>query len=130
MGVSAKREGRYLAEIEAHIDSHIGKDRYVLHEIVSPTVHVDIHVIAPNQNFPYLTLMTSGMSDLDMTVSKGARLEEDFKLAEIIAFLPADWPIEEIQVQSNNENEEPEWWYPLRWMKHYARYWPRTPINP
>ena len=113
-------EGRYLADISKQIDRHIGKDRYVLHEIVSPTVHIDIHVIAPNQQFPYLTIMTSGMSDIDMVVPKGATPAEDYKLAEVIAFLPADWPIDQL-ANSTEEGTESPGWYPIRWLKHYAR---------
>jgi Suppressor of fused protein (SUFU) len=113
-------EGRYLADISKHIDRHIGSVGYVLHEIVSPTVHVDVHVIAANQQLPYLTIVTSGMSDIDMVPPKGLNPAEDYKLAEIIAFLPADWPIDNL-TESSGEEFEPLGWYPIRWLKHYAR---------
>ena len=115
------QQGRYLQEIGNHISNHIGSKSYVLHELVSPVVHVDVHVIEPNQQLPYLTLVTSGMSDLDMNVPKGVSSIEDHKLAEIITFLPADWPIEKFGLSDETENSEPIGWYALRWLKHYAR---------
>ena len=116
---SPASEGRYLSEIGKHIDKHLGSKSYVLHEIVSTTVHIDVHVIEPNQKLPYLTLITSGMSDLDMKVPKGAGPAEDYKLAELVAFLPADW---KIPTESKEFDEfDSQGWYPVRWLKHYAR---------
>ena len=115
-------EGRYLAEIGKHINKHIGSKSFVLHEIVSPTVHIDVHVIEPNQQLPYLTLVTSGMSDLDMTVPKGLNPDEEYKLAEIIAFLPADWPVNNLNLAGSEDDSEQIGWYPVRWLKHYARF--------
>lgn len=122
----ASYECRYLSDIEAHITQHIGPYDCVLHEMLSPTVHVDIHVIKPNSRIPYLTLVTSGMSDLDMTVPEDVETAEDYQLAEMIAFLPPDWPTDDFRGSLDLEDYEldkgdPQGWYPARWLKHYAR---------
>jgi hypothetical protein len=81
---------RYLLEIDAHIREHFGTDLFVFHEEKSSTVHVDIHVVKPSPGRPFFTLLTSGMSDLDMTVPEGA---EDLALAEVCLCLPEYWPL-------------------------------------
>ncbi len=117
----ASYECRYLDEIEKHIAEHIGAEGDVLHEIVSLTVHVDLHVIEPNEKLPYLTLVTSGMSDLDMTPPKSLDDQESYRLAEMIAFLPPNWPKDAFRGFVGGENEDPPGYYPAYWLKHYAR---------
>jgi Suppressor of fused protein (SUFU) len=117
----ASYECKYLEDIEKHIAAHIGPEEDVLHEIVSPTVHVDIHIIPPNKNVPYLTIVTSGMSDLDMAVPQDVDNPEDYRLAEIIAFLPPDWPIPKLDTPGYNHDVLETNWHPFRWLKHYAR---------
>src|SRR5260221_508982 len=38
---------RYLPTISEHVRTHFGDDSFVLHEAVSSTIHVDIHVVRP-----------------------------------------------------------------------------------
>ena len=118
---TASPEGRYLQDIQDHIEKFIGPSDSVLHEIVSPTIHVDIHIVPPTTKIPYLTLMTSGMSDKDMNVPSAAVPKADYELAEIIAFLPPDWPVEEFTSTGDDADENPSGFYPVFWMKHYAR---------
>lgn len=63
-----------MEEIEAHIERHVGKISMVFHEVLSDIVHIDIHQIPPTDDRPYWTLVTSGMSDLPMSVLRGARI--------------------------------------------------------
>lgn len=42
----------HLDAISAHIEHHLGPVSTVLHEIVSDTVHVDIHVVPPCEACP------------------------------------------------------------------------------
>lgn len=120
-------ECRYLEDIEKHIAEYIGPYDDILHEILSPTVHVDIHVVKPNDRIPYLTLVTSGMSDLDMIVPESYEPAEDFALAEMIAFLPPDWPISSFAgsfgfgEDGSKATEDPPGWYPAGWLKYYSR---------
>jgi Suppressor of fused protein (SUFU) len=117
----ASYECRYLEDIQKHIGKHIGESDDVLHEILSPTVHVDIYIVKPSDEIPYLTLITSGMSDLDMTVPEGVEPAEEYRLAEMIAFLPPDWPIGGFSGISDGKENDPPGWYVAGWMKHYAR---------
>ena len=58
----------HIAAIGAHIERHLGPVSGVFHEIISDLVHIDVHVVPANDHCPYLRLVTSGMSDLPMTV--------------------------------------------------------------
>jgi len=102
-----------MAEIEAHIESHIGKPTMVWHEIVSDLVHIDVHQISPTEDRPYWTLVTSGMSDLPMTVPKAAG---SFRFCELMICLPKSWKME----QTDWKNEQFYW--PVRWLKICARF--------
>jgi hypothetical protein len=106
---------RYLETITKHIERHFGTDGFVLDENKSSTVHVDVHVVPPNHSRPYFTLVTSGMSDLDMHTP--AELEE-FALAELCLCLPADWPLS----MTNFGWREPKYFWPLAILRRIARY--------
>jgi len=106
---------RYLDEIDAHIATHFGKDSFVLHEEKSSTVHVDVHVVMPKSERPFYTLLTSGMSDLDMTVPKGA---EDLALAELCLCLPEYWPLS----MTNFGWRDPNYFWPIAILQQAARY--------
>ena len=103
---------RNLEDVEAHIEKHIGPIESVFHEIVSDVVHVDILYIKPAPDRPYHVLVTSGMSDLAMTVPEEMRA---FDRAELMIALPEDWPINEQAFQ-----DEANYW-PIRWLKIVGR---------
>ncbi|MFI5733443.1 suppressor of fused domain protein [Kribbella sp. NPDC051587] len=54
------------------------------------TVHV--YVVGPTDERPYLTLITSGMSELAMTVPEGHGISP---YAELMLCLPSDWPVQD-----------------------------------
>jgi len=102
----------HLDAISAHIEHHLGPVSTVLHEIVSDTVHVDIHVVPPCEACPNTRLVTSGMSDLPM------HLPDDVEVSpylELMLTLPGDWPLDREQLQ-----EERNYW-PIRLLKTLAR---------
>jgi hypothetical protein len=101
-----------IEAIANHIEKHIGPIETVLHEIISDLVHVDIHVVKPTEDRPFVTLVTSGMSDRPMTVPEGA---EELQFAELMITLPDDWPLD----QESFEDENHYW--PIRWLKTLAR---------
>lgn len=102
-----------------HFDQHIGEAPQVLHELVSENVHIDVHPVPPSDERPYWTLFTTGMSDLPMKTPQGL---EDFKYAELMIKLPADWPIDEENFKVvGAEEETEEWYWPIRWLKMLAR---------
>lgn len=106
------------AEIEQHFEKHFGTATTVFHEIVSSVIHVDIHVIPPGDGRPCWTLFTSGMSDLPMTVEPGF---EERRFAELLLKLPADWPIDKLQVTPPRPELE-QWYWPIGWLKFLARF--------
>src|SRR5688572_22544770 len=77
--------GSSLEAIEGHIQAHIGNIEMVFHEIVSDLVHIDIHQVAPTEQRPYYTLISSGMSDIAMQAPEEA---PDCKYAELMLCLP------------------------------------------
>ncbi|MBI4582401.1 MAG: suppressor of fused domain protein [Planctomycetes bacterium] len=101
-----------IKKIGAHIEMHIGPVDGVYHEIVSDLVHIDVHCVSPDQDRPFHTLITSGMSDLPMTPPQEAA---ECRYAELLLHLPADW--------SNSQEvfgDEAVYW-PFRELKALAR---------
>lgn len=101
-----------IEQISDHIERHLGVIETVLHEIISDTVHIDVHVVKPSADFPYVRLVTSGMSDLPMTVSPGSGAPE---YVELMLTLPADWKLDQTSVEDEN------WYWPVRQLKYLAR---------
>ena len=48
-----------IEAISAHIEKHIGEPDLVFHQLVSEYVHVDIHIVQPTEQRPWVTLVTS-----------------------------------------------------------------------
>lgn len=109
----AHGDSEAIDHISAHIEQHIGPVEWVMHEIVSDLVHVDIHVVAPTAKRNFHTLVTSGMSDRPMPAPAG---HDTLKYAELMICLPASWPL----TQADWANEENYW--PIRWLKTLARF--------
>jgi hypothetical protein len=101
-----------LEQISAHIEAHLGPVATVFHEIISDTVHIDVHVVLPTDDSPYARLVTSGMSDLPMPVG-----DNDVpRYLELVATLPGDWKLD----QASFEDER--WYWPVRLLKQLARF--------
>jgi len=60
-----------IEQISDHVERHIGPIESVFHEIISDTVHVDVHFVPPTEARPWTTLVTSGMSDRPMAAPEG-----------------------------------------------------------
>lgn len=102
-----------IEEITDHIEQYFGKIEMVYHEILSDTVHIDVHHIKPTKDRPFNSLITSGMSDLPMSVP------DDFdapKYLELMVTLPKDWNI------SQDSFKEEKWYWPVRLLKYLARF--------
>lgn len=100
-----------LEAIDAHITKWLGEPRGVFHEIISPTVHVDVHFIPPSPERDFVALVTSGMSDKPMNGPF-----PDLQFAELVFLLPSDWKLD----QADFEQEENYW--PIRQLKFLARF--------
>lgn len=102
----------YIEQISEHIEKHLGPVETVFHELISDKVHVDVHLVKPTDEFPYVRLVTSGMSDLPMRTPADPRLP---KYAELLVTLPADWRLTQADMQDER------WYWPIRLLKVLAR---------
>lgn len=103
---------RNLVDVQGHVEEYIGKVETVLHEIASDLIHLDVFFIPASSDRPYQVLVTSGMSELPMSVPEGL---EEYNRAELLMVLPTSWPI-------NQEafGDEANYW-PVRWLKRVGR---------
>lgn len=101
-----------IEQIVAYFEKHLGTTATVFHEIISDLVHIDVHVIEPNEERDYYTLFTTGMSDKPMHVPNGL---DELKYAEIYTCLPKEW----LLTQESFKDETNYW--PVRVLKTLAR---------
>lgn len=73
---------------EAHLRRFLGDEFTLLTEKVSMGIHLDVYVFPPSDEVPYVTLVSSGMSDLAMNKPPGY----DGKHLELLIGVPAGWP--------------------------------------
>jgi hypothetical protein len=98
--------------IEKHVEAHVGPVATVFHELISDLVHLDVLIVAPQPKRNYWTLVTSGMSDLPMTVPPGM---EAARHAELVVCLPPTWPMSDPQFKERRN------YWPVHWLKFLAR---------
>lgn len=106
---------RHLRELDAHLGTYFGNNRWVCHETASSIVHIDVHIIQPTRERPVFTLVTSGMSDLDMCVPQGVSSP---RVSEICLCLPENWALDPATITQAT----PEVFWPIRMLKQVARY--------
>lgn len=100
--------------VDAHLARHVGEVATVYHELVSDLVHVDVHLVPADDNRPFHTLMTSGMSDRPMAVPSALAGEVPDR-AEVMIQLPPEWPVDQ-----EAWVDERHYW-PVRTLKILAR---------
>jgi hypothetical protein len=102
-----------IEAIDAHLVATFGEyDGTVFHELVSDLVHVDVNVVPPGPEREWTTLVTSGMAERPMTVPEEI---EDYRHAELVLALPADWPL------GDDAFEDERAYWPVRLLKQLAR---------
>ncbi|MGI9335271.1 MAG: suppressor of fused domain protein [Gammaproteobacteria bacterium] len=101
-----------VEEIDAHVSEYLGEIESVFHEIVSDTVHIDVHFVKPTEASPVCRLVTSGMSDLPMTTPDDADVP---RFVELMTTLPGDWQLDEESLKDEN------WYWPIHLLKFLAR---------
>ena len=97
--------------VAEHIATHLGAPAMFFHETEAGAVQVDIHVIPPGPSFPYVRLVTSGMSKHAMNVPDGAP-----PFGELMMALPPTWQLDEHSVK------EARWYWPIALLRHLAHY--------
>lgn len=102
-----------IEEISDHIEACIGEVSMVFHELISDTVHIDVHHVKPTKERPFHTLITSGMSDLAMNVPKEV---DSTRYMELMVTLPENWKIDE------ESFKDEIWYWPIRQLKYLARF--------
>jgi Suppressor of fused protein (SUFU) len=102
----------FIEQISAHIEEHLGPIETVFHEIVSDTVHIDVHFLKPTPEFPFVRLVTSGMSDLPMKTPEDLDIP---KFVELLITLPSEWRLDQKSL------EDEAWYWPVGLLKNLAR---------
>jgi hypothetical protein len=97
-----------IVAVETHIAQHFGKPAGVLRQSERDEA-IDMHVMAPTEDRPRSTVITSGMSRRPM---QGA--PEKYARSEMVISLPPDWPLE----LSALEDERNYW--PLRLLQNLS----------
>ena len=97
------------AAYEKMIEEKFGAFTEVIHEIVSPDLHIDVIPVPPTKERNYYTLFTMGMGAYKMAVPSGYGKRNR---AEMVIRLPADW---------NYKSNEERWYWPIRVIKSLAR---------
>jgi hypothetical protein len=108
------RGDRWLIEaMHNHLERCFpGWDGLVLHEKISPTVHLDVMVVRPTAVYPYLRLVTCGVAELPMHVPPGW---SETPYAELSIALPPTWPV------SMEAFRDERFYWPVRLLKHLGR---------
>lgn len=101
-----------IEQIANHIAAHLGQVESVFHEIISDTVHIDVHIVKPNARCPGIRLVTSGMSDLPMSTPQRVGAPQ---YMELLATLPPAWHLDQESLQDER------WYWPIRLLKVLAR---------
>jgi Suppressor of fused protein (SUFU) len=102
-----------LAAITTHADRIIGAPARHLHERYSPAVHIDLLHYAPNPDWNFHYIVTSGMSDREMTSDMA---DGELPRLELVLALPAHWDV------SPDGFGQPAAWQPVKLLKVLARY--------
>jgi Suppressor of fused protein (SUFU) len=80
----ATEDWELVEAVSAHAERHIGPVESVYHQLVSPWIYVDVHAIAPSEDRPWRTLVTSGMAQRPMS---------DGRFAELVMVVAPHWPV-------------------------------------
>jgi Suppressor of fused protein (SUFU) len=91
--VPCARNPVLAAEINAHIEKHLGKPKKLLNGLGSPFISLEVNVVMPAPKRPYYTLVTNGMSHRPMSVPKAANAPDRI---ELLLCIPASWELDSI----------------------------------
>lgn len=116
-----KEMGLYAGEIDRHFaELFPGHEGFVFHELLSDLVHIDVHIIPPDEDLPFYVLYTTGMSDLPMTLPEEIEHPELYRRGELYLFLPADWQLG--KPGDSGTDIPPAYYWPIHLIKFLARF--------
>ena len=113
-------ESALHAAVEAHLETHLGPATAVWHELLSDLVPIDVCMWEPTAERNMYVFATVGMSDLAMTLDKGAKRCGATSRAELVLCLPPDWPVPPDATAAPWLHEDA--YFPIRWLKRLARF--------
>ncbi len=102
---------RQLDKLESYIEERFGAFDEVMHEIVSPDIHLDIAIVHPTDEQPFYKLVTMGAGAYKMNVPKELK-KAKLERAEYVICLPKGWKL--------NSGDEQDYW-PIRQLKTIGR---------
>lgn len=108
-----------MQAIEEHVEKYIGEITWVMHEIVSDNLHIDVLIVEPTPERNFYTLITLGMSALPMFVPEDSEISP---YAELMICLPPDWVIKQTEENTDDEPADEKNYWPVRWLKMLARF--------
>ncbi|MGI3186194.1 suppressor of fused domain protein [Nioella aestuarii] len=123
---SASRGTEPLAQtshqaIRDRLTQAFGTQPFLFHELISDVVPVDILCFAPKDARDHWVFVTLGMSNERMAVPQNG----DPKIwgrAELMIGLHSEWGDRVVEIMQQRRNEDAATWWPIRYLKHYARY--------
>jgi hypothetical protein len=101
--------------VTRHFEEILGPIDIVFHEAKSRFVHVDVHRIAVEEGEDVCTLFTTGMAEKPMNVPSDVQEPDEYRYAELVLHLPADWPREWEDLKTA------ETWWPVGTLIQLAR---------
>lgn len=101
------------ARIVEHVTRHLAAPAFVIHEIESEIVHVDVNVVPPGPERDFWFLFTTGMSARPMTIPPDTGCS---RFAEVSILLPADWKLDQASWRNDSR-----WFWPIRELMDTAR---------
>ena len=101
----------YEDAIVDHVAQHLARPAFVIHELESRLIHLDVHVVAPAPEHDFWFLFTTGMSALPMKKPSGA---PGSRFAELSMLLPPTWRLD------RDSWRDTRWFWPIRELKRAA----------
>jgi hypothetical protein len=105
-------DSRLIHTLSDYVEKHVGPIGWVLHDLASDVVHLDILWVAPGPNRDFHTFVTCGMSERAMIPPKGWT---GCRHAELLLRLPPTWKL------GRRVLDKPRYNWPLRELEHLAR---------
>lgn len=102
----------HIRLVRNHVAEYLGEPKSVFDEIGSDLIDVDVYLVTPTPSRNFNVLVTVGMSARSMKVPEG---HEDYSYAELVTYLPANWPLSQEDLKDERNN------WPVGLLENLAR---------